>query len=134
MSLTQSLHRAGQQHPDRLATVFRDRRQSWRSLQDRVARLAGALKALGLGAGERVAILALNSDRYAECILGTWWAGGVVNPVNTRWSLAEIAYSVNDSESTILVVDDTFAVHAGKLGVACPGIRHVLNIGEAGGA
>jgi acyl-CoA synthetase (AMP-forming)/AMP-acid ligase II len=38
-------------------------------------------------------MLSLNSDRYREFLLGVPWAGAVVNPVNTRWSPAEVAYS-----------------------------------------
>ncbi len=41
---------------------------------------------IGVASGDRVAILSLNSDRYHEYLLATWWAGGVVNPVNFRWS------------------------------------------------
>ena len=90
MYLTQGLHRMAQQQPDALATVFRDRRQSYAQMTDRVARLAGALQKLGMQAGDRVGLLGLNSDRFLEYFLATWWGGGVVNPVNIRWSVAEI--------------------------------------------
>lgn len=108
MYLTQGLHRCLQQTPERTATVFRNRRQTFRQLGDRVARLAGALRQLGMAPGDRVSMLALNSDRYIEYMLSVWWGGGVLNPVNTRWSVPEIVYSLDDCDTGILIVDDHF--------------------------
>ena len=109
MYLTQGLHRAVQQTPDAVMTVCGDRRRTARQVAERVARLAGALRGLGVGDGDRVAMLSLNSDRYHEYLLAVPWANAVLNPVNTRWSAAEIVYSLRDSTTTVLLVDDTFA-------------------------
>lgn len=109
MYLTQGLHRSLQQNPDRMAISFRGRRRTFREFADRVARLAAALRGIGMTADDRVGMLALNSDRYLEYVMGVWWGGGVLNPVNVRWSAAEIAYSLNDCDTRILIVDDHFA-------------------------
>ncbi|MBM1143013.1 long-chain-fatty-acid--CoA ligase [Alcanivorax sp. ZXX171] len=108
MYLTQPLHKALIEAPDKTATVCQGRRHSYREFVSRIAKLAAGLRQLGLKEGDRVAILGLNSDRYAEAIYATFWAGGVINPVNIRWSPAEIIYSLDDCESAFLVVDDTF--------------------------
>ncbi|UVM07370.1 long-chain fatty acid--CoA ligase [Pseudomonas laurylsulfatiphila] len=108
MYLTQGLHRVLQQRPHAVATVFRDRRRTYAELAERVARLAGALQQLGMQTGDRVGLLGLNSDRFLEYFLATWWGGGVVNPVNIRWSVPEIVYSLDDCDTRILLIDDTF--------------------------
>ena len=108
MYLTQSLHRAVQRHPQRLATIFGSRQRSYAEHAERVARLAGALHALGAARGDRIGMLGLNSDRYLEFFYGCWWAGAAVNPVNIRWSAAEIAYSLDDCDTRILLVDEPF--------------------------
>lgn len=108
MGLTQMLHRNAQASPDAIATRFGDRACTWSELKQRVARLAAALQARGLKEEDRVAILALNRDRYTEYYFAVWWAGGVVVPLNTRWSAAENVYSLNDSGARILLVDDAF--------------------------
>ncbi len=108
MYLTQGLHRSVQQSPEQIATRYAERSQTYRQLHDRVARLAGALQTLGMKTDARVSMLSLNSDRYLEYFLGVWWGGGVVNPVNIRWSVPEIVYSLDDCESGILIVDDQF--------------------------
>ena len=104
MYLTQGLHRAVQQMPDAPTTMFGERVRTWRQHADRVARLADALRGLGVADGSRVGILALNSDRYAELLLAVPWAGGVFTPVNTRWNPAELVYALRDSATTILCV------------------------------
>jgi acyl-CoA synthetase (AMP-forming)/AMP-acid ligase II len=108
MYLTQSLHRAVQQNPDRVAVRFGTRQRAFREFADRVARLAGALQKLGMQPGDRVAMLSLNSDRYLEYQMAVPWGGGVLNPCNIRWSASEILYSLDDSGSSILLVDETF--------------------------
>ncbi len=109
MNLTQALHRAAQQHPDRIAVRCGHRQRTFRELIDRVARLAGALQRLGMQRGDRVAMLSFNSDLYLEYQMAVPWGGGVLNPCNTRWSPTEILYSLDDSGSTILLVDAAFS-------------------------
>ncbi len=129
MYLTQSLHRAVQQYPDRLASIFGERRRTYREVEDRVARLAAALLALDVKGGERVAILAANSDDYVEAYMGVWWAGAVINPVNTRWSAKEIVYSLNDCEASVLLVDANFLPMIDALREGTKSLRHVVFIG-----
>ena len=127
--MTQGLQRSLQQPPELAATVFRGRRRSFREFADRVARLAGALQGLGVQPGDRVGILALNSDRYLEVMMATWWAGAVLNPVNIRWSVPEIVYSLDDCDTRLLFVDDRFAPLAGGI---CASARHAPRLTHAG--
>lgn len=108
MYLTRALHRSLQQQPDQVVTIFRGRHRTYREFGDRVARLAGGLQALGMQPGDRIGILAQNSDRYLEYAMAAWWGGGVLNPVNVRWSVPEVVYSLDDCDTGILVIDDQF--------------------------
>ncbi|CAG2155867.1 long-chain-fatty-acid--CoA ligase [Cupriavidus numazuensis] len=130
MYLTQALHRAVQQKPDHVAARFGGRHQTFRQLADRVARLAGALQGLGMRDGDRVAMLALNSDRYLEYQMAVPWGGGVLNPCNTRWSAAEILYALNDSASTILLVDEAFRPLAEMIRSDATTLREVVYCGD----
>lgn len=133
MYLTQALHRAAQQHADRIAVRFGGRQRTFREFADRVARLAGAMQALGMRHGDRVAMLSLNSDRYLEYQMAVPWGGGVLNPCNTRWSAAEILYSLDDSGSSILLVDETFRPLAEQLRRDAGSLRHVIYCGDGDG-
>src|SRR5262249_24287214 len=79
--------------------------------------------------GGRVAILSLNSDRYAELLVAIPWADGVFNPVNVRWSAEEVVYSLVQSGTTLLVVDDTFAPMVPELLIGHPGLDAVIHAG-----
>ncbi|MDT5017312.1 MAG: hypothetical protein QOD39_3472 [Mycobacterium sp.] len=131
MYLTQSLHRNLQQNPDGAATIYRDRTRTTAESVDRIARLAGALTGLGVQRGDRVGILALNSDRYHEYFYAVPWMGAAVNPVNIRWSPAEIAYSLVDSDTRVLFVDDAFAPMIPALHEQFPGLTTVIHCGDS---
>ncbi|MEO8249536.1 MAG: long-chain-fatty-acid--CoA ligase [Burkholderiales bacterium] len=108
MSLTSGLHRTRQQQPERVVTWFGDRQRTYGEMADRVARIAAVFTESGVKAGDRIAMLGVNSDRYLEFYLASWWAGAIASPVNTRWSAAEIVYSLNDAGTRVLLVDRAF--------------------------
>jgi acyl-CoA synthetase (AMP-forming)/AMP-acid ligase II len=130
MYLTQALHRAVRQTPDLPATIFGDRVRTWARSADRVARLAAGLREVGVQTGDRVAMLALNSDRYHEYLFAVPWAGAVVTPINIRWSPTEIAYALGDSGSAVLLVDDAFVPMLPTLRGLCRGLRTVIHCGD----
>ncbi len=132
MYLTQGLHRAVQQNPDGIATIFGDRVRTFAEQANRVARLAGALRRLGVELGDRVAYLGLNSDRFIEYYLAVPWADAVLNPVNIRWSPTEIAYSLTDSQTRTLLVDDTFIPLLPAIRERYAGLETVIHVGDAG--
>jgi acyl-CoA synthetase (AMP-forming)/AMP-acid ligase II len=128
--LTQGLHRAVQQKPDAVATLCAGRTRTNAESVDRIARLAAGLRGLGLGDGDRAAILSLNSDHFHEFLGATLWAGGVVVPVNIRWAVPEIAESLVEVDARILVVDDFFAAAVEAIRAAHPRLEHVVHAGD----
>ena len=130
MYMSQCLKRNVQMNGDGIATKFGDRQRTWRALQDRVARLAGGLSQLGVNVGDRVAILALNSDRYLEYYFGCYWLGAVVVPMNLRWSAAENAYSLNDSATGTLIVDDKFLPLAPAILADAETVTNLIHMGD----
>jgi acyl-CoA synthetase (AMP-forming)/AMP-acid ligase II len=130
MGLTRALHRSIQLRSDAIAVCFGDRRRTFRQFADRVARLAGALQSLGVKPGDRVAMLALNSDRYLEYLMAVPWAGAVLNPCNIRWTAAEITYSLDDSGSSVLIFDDAFAPLAAKIRASAQTVRTLIYAGD----
>jgi acyl-CoA synthetase (AMP-forming)/AMP-acid ligase II len=130
MFLTQGLRRAAQIRPNEESTVFRDRRRTWSETADRVARIAGGLKAAGVQSGDRIAILALNSDRYFELLYAIPWLGGVMVPVNTRLATPEVQYVLEDSGSQVLFVDGAMTAHAAALAGESPTVEAVIYLDD----
>lgn len=130
MYITQGLHRHLQQRPNAVAIRYQGRNISYGEFGDRVARLAGALKGLDVASGDRVALLALNSPIFLEYYLAVPWADAVVNPVNFRWSLAEILYSLDESETTVLIVDEHHKELGAKVLEQAKTVRLVIYAGS----
>jgi acyl-CoA synthetase (AMP-forming)/AMP-acid ligase II len=133
MEITQGLHRAVQQGPDAPATVFMGRTRTWAESAGRIARLAGALRGLGVRLDDRVAILSANSDTYHEFMFAASWVGAAFVPVNTRWSVAEIAFSLEDAGTAVLLVDENFAPLVPELRMQAPVLKNVLFDGDGPG-
>jgi len=125
-ALTQGLRRAVQTRPDGIATHFSGRTRTWQQSIDRISRVAGALSALGVRRGDRVAILALNSDRYLELMYAIPWIGAVMVPINTRLAAPEIEYILTDSGATALFIDTAMSHHLTALEGRLPGLREVM--------
>lgn len=126
MQVTQTLRRARLLHRRETAILDGDDQFTWQEFADRVERLAGGLRQLGIGRDDKVAILMLNSHRYLELIYATFWAGGVVVPLNIRLAPPEIVYQINEAEVKVLVVDDTFSMMLPALKERMEGVRHVV--------
>jgi long-chain acyl-CoA synthetase len=125
MNLVQALHRSAALFPERTATIFGNRRRTWVEVRMRVSRLAAGLADLGVRSGDRIAVLALNSDRYLEMYYATLWVGAVIVPFNTRWALPEHLYALEDSGADVLFVDANFAPLVAQLS-AQHRVRHVI--------
>ncbi|WP_417722479.1 long-chain-fatty-acid--CoA ligase [Salipiger sp.] len=129
MQITQFVRQAVTANPQGIATVFEDRSRSWTQVADRVARLSGALRGLGLEAGDFVAVLSMNNDRYVELFYAIPHAGGCFAPMNVRWSEAENAYALRDCNARMLFVGTDFVEQARKLAAEFP-LRAMIYMGE----
>ncbi|MAI64630.1 MAG: fatty-acid--CoA ligase [Alteromonas sp.] len=130
MHFYQALQRNATILPNTIGTSFADREHTWNEVNNRVAKSASGLAAIGAGKGIHIAILALNSDKYFECLNAIPWSGSVMVPLNIRWSVKENLYSLNDSECSILFFDDAFIDTAKELKLKCDNIKHMIYIGE----
>ena len=84
-------------------------RTSWGDLAKRVAKLANALRQMGIKPGDRVASLAWNTHRHVELYFAVSGIGAVLNTVNPRLFPEQIDYIVNHAENRALFFDITFA-------------------------
>lgn len=108
------LERAQRIASNQLAVVCGEQRLSYSELRDRTRRLAGALRRLGLEAGDRVAVVSPNCHRYLELYLAIPAAGFVIVPLNSRHAEPELRYALEDSQARVLFA----AEHAAALGDA----------------
>jgi long-chain acyl-CoA synthetase len=127
---TQMLRNAARINPSGPATVCGDRTRTWRETQERVARFAGALRGLGVGPCDRVAALAMNSDRFFELFYAVPWSGAVFAPLNIRWATEENAFALRAAKVTVLLVDDEFLDEGRALQKLVPAITTLIHMGD----
>ena len=131
MQVTHPLNRARQMAGSRTATILGTRTRTWAEHSDRVARLADALRTLGVEPGDRVGLLALNSDRFIEVLYGVWWCGAIAVPLNYRFSVPELSDVLNDCDAKVLIVDDAFQFMVEPLRTKSSKVEHIVHAGDA---
>jgi fatty-acyl-CoA synthase len=100
------LRRSAARLPDKTAIVDGELRLTFRELDERVNRTANALAARGIGKGDRLALLAHNSSGFVVAYFACARLGTICVPVNFMLGPAEIAYVLEHSGATAIVVED----------------------------
>ncbi|GAB5896509.1 fatty-acid--CoA ligase FadD5 [Mycolicibacterium mageritense] len=106
---TNHLARHAMMQPDKTALRFLGHTTTWRELDDRVSRLAGALSRRGVAFGDRVLILMLNRTEFIESVLATNKLGAIAVPVNFRMTPPEIAFLVSDCQARVVITESVLA-------------------------
>ena len=130
-TIPQVLDRIADQFSDHDALVTDDRRLTFAQLRDEVRTAAAAMIDLGVGAGDRVAIWSPNTWHWVVACLATTYAGGVVVPLNTRYTAGEAADVLARTGSPLLVAAGEF-LGADKTADldrdALPELRHIVRV------
>ena len=92
--------------PTQVATVDGPTRTDYAALDARVNRLASALRAQGVGAGDRLVWLGQNSARLLECLLAAAKLGAACCPVNWRQTADELTFVLDDLSPAVVVWQD----------------------------
>ncbi|WP_165913000.1 class I adenylate-forming enzyme family protein [Tamaricihabitans halophyticus] len=118
------LRLSAQRYPDRPCFVFADgSEQSFAATNSRVNRLADALRAHGIGKGDRVAILATDCGGYAELLLSCMKLGATYVPLNNRLTESEVHTLLDRAEPKALFVSDRYVDSARALTPRTPSVR-----------
>jgi fatty-acyl-CoA synthase len=89
--------------PDREGLVCEKVRRTYKELNERANRLANAMKALGVGHGDRVGLLALNESEFYDMYFGLGKIGAILVPVNYRLAGPEIQFILSDCSANVFV-------------------------------
>src|ERR1700736_4348466 len=126
-----ALDRLARQLPDHAALITDERSFTSAALRDEVHRAAAALIALGVGAGDRVAIWSPNTWHWVVACLATHYAGGVLVPLNTRYTASEATDILARTGAPLLIGMGEF-LGADKTAEldrdALPALRHIVRV------
>ena len=94
--------------PDR-EIVYDDRsRYNYRTLNERINRLAGGLEKFGVTEGDVVAVFDYDSHRYLECFFAIPMMGAVLQTINWRLSGEQMLYTLNHAEAKVIFIHTDF--------------------------
>jgi fatty-acyl-CoA synthase len=94
---------------DLTAVIHGARRYDWATTRDRAARLAAALRALGVGRGTTVSVMLSNTPEMLEAHYAIPALGAVINAHNTRLDGRLLAWQMNHCEASVLITDREFS-------------------------
>ena len=97
-TLAQVFHRSAREHPGHTMVVAGGNKQSYAQVDARSSALAAAMSELGLGAGDRVAIILPNRPEWIVTLLACAKLGATVVPVNPRLNYHELKYQLRHAE------------------------------------
>ena len=124
----QLLQRTLRVFPERTGVVHGDLRWSYARLGEEVGRLAGALRRVGIGAGDRVAVLLPNTPIHLAAHFALPLLQAPLVSINTRLAPAEIAYILEHSGSRLLLVDPELAPPLDDVLPGLPALEKVIEI------
>jgi len=114
--------------PDRTAMICEQRSRTFEEMQERVNRLANALQAMGVGKGDKISVMALNSMEYVEFYYAGAKLGAVFVPLNYRAKREELAYMCNNSETSVLFVGCRYLDLADAIRADLQTVKHYVCI------
>ena len=103
-TLVDVVRRSAEEQPQHSAMYFKGVSLSYRELEKQSDALAGALLLLGLGIGDRVALIMPNSPQMIISELGIWKAGAIAVPMNPLYTVLELEHALNECGAETVIV------------------------------
>jgi fatty-acyl-CoA synthase len=94
--------------PQREIVYSDQRRYNYRTLNERIHRLAGGLEKLDVKPGDTVAVFDYDSHRYLECFFAIPMMGAVLQTINWRLSADQMLYTINHAEAKMIIIHADF--------------------------
>src|SRR5579864_3679537 len=133
LGLQHVLWRLERLHPGKEIVTKRDdgvHRTTNGEMVPRINRLAGALKRLGVKAGDRVATLAWNNNRHLELYYAVPCMGAVLHTLNLRLFPQHLEFIINDAADKVLFVDQSLLPLLKPLMGKIPSLQQFVLMGE----
>ncbi len=107
-------------------------RFTYRTLRERIGRLASGLASLGVDAGQTVAVMDWDSHRYLECFFAVPMMGAILQTVNVRLSAEQIAFTLIHAKADVLLLNREFFPLIAQIAPRLERIRHYVLIDDEG--
>jgi acyl-CoA synthetase (AMP-forming)/AMP-acid ligase II len=127
LSLPVRIARNAQAFPGKRAVVCDGKARLWGDFDRRLNRIARALAGMGIGKGDKIAVLATNSIEYVETFMGALRAGACVVPLSTMAAAVALEKMLDDCDAKVLFLSEQYRSlvepYEGRLSKLIPGGR-----------
>lgn len=130
MNLGIYLDNAVEKFSDKPILRFYEETISYKDFDQRVNKLANALKGLGFKKGDMIHVYVQNRPEVLVSYFAIQKVGAIAGPINGWWKSAEIEYLLNDSKGRGLIVEDQYLETFSEIKGNCPHLEKVIEIGE----
>ena len=125
------LWESAQRFPEKIAVIYQGQKISFRELDGLVNSFANALSKLGVKKGDRVALFMTNRPEYMIAVYATARLGAVFTPMNPTYKEEEVAYQLQDSDASVLVVQESLYPRVKTIRQRVhKSLKHVVVIGK----
>ena len=136
VSIPVRVARNAQAYPEKIAVMCEGKTRTWRAFDRRVNQIARALSGMGVGRGDKIAILATNSIEYLETFMGGLRAGACVVPLSTMAAADALEKMLDDCDAKVLFLSDQYRSlvepYEGRLSKLIAGGRIAYDFTRAG--
>ncbi|GIV97559.1 MAG: long-chain-fatty-acid--CoA ligase [Herpetosiphonaceae bacterium] len=124
MNIAQHVERAQRLFPDKTALIFEQQSWTYTELNAHANRVANLLRGLGVGQGDRVALMLPNIPAFVFTYLGVQKIGAIAVSINTMLKSSEVKFILSDCGAEVLVT--TGELRAQVPDDQLPDLRHVI--------
>jgi len=125
------LHSVAQENPSKRAIFIGEKRYTYAQFLESVDRFSRALELIGVGRGDKVALICPNSIEFVQSVFAVSKLGAVVVPINTMLKNEEYRYILSDSGAKVLITSSKFLKEVGDLCDSVETITHTVWIDKA---
>ena len=135
LSVADALSARASENPQRPFVVYGDRRMTYGQVDAQADALAAALHELGVEAGDRIALTLPNWPEFVVSLFAAAKLGGVVVPLNPRFTTPELQYMLRHSETAVVVTAENwegtdYLARFENFLVSLPDLQYVVSVGE----
>ena len=129
-----NIEKSCRENPEKICVVHEETQLTFRQMEERAGRLAGALLEMGVQPGDRVAIFQTNCFQFCEMLYAIGMVGGIFVNLNFRLRENEVSYILTNCEPKVLILGERYVELINAIQDSLPTIQHFVVIGKPGSA
>jgi crotonobetaine/carnitine-CoA ligase len=130
MNLAALVDECAERYGERVLAVFDDDTITYEQMSQRAGHVAAGLRDLGVGEGDRVAIMMGNRSEFTYAWFGILKLGAIEVPIHDAARGPGISHILNTTEAKVLIVEDSFWGHVQPYLADSPSVEQIVVVGD----